>query len=186
MLEQYQAPITSALTPAFSSDSTPEILALAIETCAIFVGCGVIKEAARMGRILRLLTTTLEQCRGRYLAAVITCGSSTSNIIVLAASSTLSIGDAQELSPNASVMLRVATLAAWAELEVSSATKEYLQSVLAPHRRTLSLLWIASLRDYASIRADSEVLQEGSSGSVDIAYTGLGREVLLPVWSASF
>lgn len=97
------------------------------------------------------------------------------------ASGTLHIGEAQELSPNASVMLRVATLAAWAELEVASLNREYLQAVLSPHRHTLASLWIASLRDYASIRADSEVLQEGPSGSVDIAYTGLGREVLLPV-----
>lgn len=91
------------------------------------------------------------------------------------------IGDAQELSPNASVMLRVATLAAWAELEVSSTASGYLRTVLAPHQQTLASLWIASLRDYASIRADTEVLQEGPSGPVDIAYAGLGREILLPV-----
>lgn len=100
-------------------------------------------------------------------------------------SATLAIGDAQELSPNASVMLRVATLAAWAQLEMSSVRQEYLVAVLKPYRQTLATLWIASLRDYASIRADSEVLQEGASGSVDVAYTGLGREVLLPVCSYS-
>lgn len=83
-------------------------------------------------------------------------------------------------------MLRVATLAAWAGLEVSSTTNHYLQGVLAPHRQTLAFLWIASLRDYASIRADSELLQEGPSASVDIAYTGLGREVLLPVSICDF
>ncbi len=40
LLEQHQAPITAALTPAFSSDSTPEILASAVHACAVFVGCG--------------------------------------------------------------------------------------------------------------------------------------------------
>ena len=67
LLEQHQAPITAALTPAFSSDSTPEILASAIEACAVFVGCGVVKEVGRMGRILKLLTSALDQCGGMYL-----------------------------------------------------------------------------------------------------------------------
>jgi hypothetical protein len=93
----------------------------------------------------------------------------------------MTIGDAQELSPNASIMLRVATLAAWAELEVSSTVRDYLRTVVAPHRQSLASLWVASLRDYASIRADTEVLQEGPSSPVDLAYTGLGRDVLLPV-----
>lgn len=64
LLEQYQAPITAALTPAFSADSTPEILASAIKACAIFVGSGVVKDVGRMGRILKLLTSALEQCQG--------------------------------------------------------------------------------------------------------------------------
>jgi len=65
-LEQHQAPITAALTPAFSSDSTPEILASAVGACAIFVGCGVVKDVSRMGRILKLLTAALEQSKGKY------------------------------------------------------------------------------------------------------------------------
>ena len=63
-MEQHQAPITAALTPAFSSDSTPEILASAVHACAVFVGCGVVKDVGRMGRILKLLTTALEQSKG--------------------------------------------------------------------------------------------------------------------------
>ena len=65
LLEQHQAPITAALTPAFSSDSTPEILASAIHACAVFVGCGVVKDIGRMGRILKLLITALEQSKGK-------------------------------------------------------------------------------------------------------------------------
>jgi hypothetical protein len=64
LLEQHQAPITAALTPAFSADSTPEILASAVHACAIFVGCGVVKDINRMGRILKLLTSALEQSKG--------------------------------------------------------------------------------------------------------------------------
>lgn len=59
------------MTPAFSSDSTPEILASAIDACATFVGCGVVKDVGKMGRILRLLTSALEQSKGNLNAA---CG----------------------------------------------------------------------------------------------------------------
>jgi hypothetical protein len=96
------------------------------------------------------------------------------------ASGTLSIGDVGELSPNASVMLRISTLTAWAELEVATARQPYLQHVVGPHRATLTAHWVASLRDYASVRADSEAVQETSS-SLDSSYFGLGRETLLPV-----
>lgn len=65
LLEQYQAPITAALTPAFSSDSTPEILSSAIDACAVFVGCGVVKDISRMGRILKQLTSALKEVDGR-------------------------------------------------------------------------------------------------------------------------
>jgi hypothetical protein len=67
LLEQHQAPITAALTPAFSADSTPEILSSAVQVCAVFVGCGVVKDVSRMGRILRLLTTALEQSKGMFI-----------------------------------------------------------------------------------------------------------------------
>jgi hypothetical protein len=53
------------LTPSFAADSSPEVLASAIQVCAVFVGSGVIKEVSRMGRILKLLTGALEQCKGQ-------------------------------------------------------------------------------------------------------------------------
>ena len=93
----------------------------------------------------------------------------------------LSLGDAAELSPNASVMLRIATLSAWAELEVASAQQAYLVEVVKPYRATLAPLWVSSLRDYASIRVDAESLDETAAGALDSSYSSLGREVLLPV-----
>jgi hypothetical protein len=95
----------------------------------------------------------------------------------------LSLGDTGELSPNASAMLRISTLSAWAQLQVSSAQQEYLSNVVGPHRSTLAPLWIASLRDYAGIRANSEFLHDTSSLALDSSYSSLGKEVLLPVGS---
>ena len=99
---------------------------------------------------------------------------------------TLSLGDAGELSPNASVMLRIATLSAWAELAIASAAQEYLKDLIKPYRSSLASLWVASLRDYASVRADTEVLQEDTPATLDVSYTNLGKEVLLPVCLAPF
>lgn len=99
---------------------------------------------------------------------------------------TLSLGDAGELSPNASVMLRIATLSAWAELAIASPTQGYLKDLINPYRSSLASLWVASLRDYASVRADTEVLQEDTPATLDVSYTNLGKEVLLPVRLALF
>jgi HEAT repeat-containing protein 5 len=93
----------------------------------------------------------------------------------------LSLGDSGELSPNASVMLRISTLSAWAELQVASSQQSYLRDVVGPFRPLLSGLWVSSIRDYASIKGDSEVFQDGGSQALDSPYAGMGREVLLPV-----
>ncbi|KAI0311044.1 clathrin-coated vesicle protein [Amylostereum chailletii] len=165
LMEQYQAPITAALTPAFTADSTPEILASAVGACAVFVGCGIVKDVSRMGRILKLLTSALEQCKGTAM---------------------LSLGEAGEGSPNASAMLRIATLSAWAQLASSSVEQPYLKDVIKPYRADLAALWIAALRDYASIRAGSENLQDTSSAPLDAAYASLGRDILLPYYADSW
>lgn len=165
LLEQYQAPITAALTPAFSADSTPEILAAAIKACAIFVGSGIVQDANRMGRILKLLTSALEQSRG---------------------AGTFTLGESGELSPNASAMLRISTVSAWADLQLAGGEHKYLVQVIEPHRGDLSPLWVSALRDYASIRIDSEFLQETPLSSLDSSYYGLGKEVLLPYYSESW
>lgn len=93
----------------------------------------------------------------------------------------LSLGDTGELGPNASAMLRISTLSAWAQLEIASSCQVYLADVLKPFRHTLVSLWIAYLRDYAIIRANSEFLHDASSVALDSSYSSLGKEVLLPV-----
>lgn len=108
------------------------------------------------------------------------------NLIDFVDSGMLSLGEAGELSPNASAMLRISTLSAWAQLQIASVHQAYLTNVVKPHRKTLALLWIASLRDYASIRADSEFVGDASSVALDSSYSSLGKEVLLPVCHISF
>ena len=99
----------------------------------------------------------------------------------------LRLGDAVDLGPNASVMLRIATLSAWAELQIASHTQKYLVDIAKPYRQVLAAQWIGALRDYASIRAGTELLDDTSAGAVDSSHASLGKEVLLPVsiaWSS--
>ncbi|KAG2033122.1 armadillo-type protein [Suillus americanus] len=165
LLEQHQAPITAALTPAFSPDSTPEILSSAIDACAVFVGCGVVKDVSRMGRILKQLTTALGE---------------------VDESGNLTMGNFVDLSPNASGMLRVSILSAWARLEIASSEQTYLLDVIKPYRSILAPQWIASLRDYAVIRADSEFIHDASAVALDPSYASLGKVVLLPYYASSW
>ena len=60
LLEQYQAQIGSALTPAFAGDSSPELAAEAVNVCATFIATGIVTDVDRMGRILKLLVSALE------------------------------------------------------------------------------------------------------------------------------
>jgi hypothetical protein len=85
-----------------------------------------------------------------------------------------------QFSPNASAMLRIATLSAWAQLAIASTTQKHLFAVFEPLRATLIPMWIAYLRDYAIIRANSEFVNDPSV-VLDSSHPSLGKEVLLPV-----
>ncbi|WRT65221.1 uncharacterized protein IL334_002164 [Kwoniella shivajii] len=165
LLEQHQAPIAAALTPSFGSDSAPEVLASAVQVCAVFVGSGVVKEVGRMGRILKLLTGALEQCKP---------------------GETISLGDVDQLSTNAAIMLKISILTAWAELKASSTKQAYLTDVMKPYRYLLGPFWIGALRDYAQLRTDPEMGGGGLSGmGVGLDGNAVGRDVLLPYYEAA-
>lgn len=171
LLEQYQAQISSALTPAFSSDSSPELALQAIRVCATFIGSGI---SERMDRILRILTNALESCSSN--------------------ASSITLGSLQVASPNAQVMLRVAILSLWAELQVSSVQngKEYLEDIVSPYIPTLVPLWISSLREFAKLRFEPEqtsnfnTSMSSLSGSIEQMYSALKRTSVLPIYMESW
>jgi len=70
LLEQYQAQISSALTPAFASDSSPELAAEAVNVCATFISTGIVTDMDRMGRIHKVLVSALESFSGKSLMNV--------------------------------------------------------------------------------------------------------------------
>ncbi|KKA31047.1 hypothetical protein TD95_002972 [Thielaviopsis punctulata] len=170
LLEQYQAQIGSALTPAFAADSSPELAAEAVNVCANFISTGIVTDVDRMGRILKTLVTALENfSRGTENAG---------------------IGDLKGLSSNAQVMVKMAVFAAWAELQVASSEQKYLEQVLQPHIATLTPLWLESLREFARLRFEPDISMTlgppSLSGSLDTIYAALNRETLLKFYQDSW
>jgi HEAT repeat-containing protein 5 len=170
LLEQYQAQISSALTPAFAADSSPELASEAVNVCANFIATGIVTDIDRMGRILKTLVTALENF-----------SHDTENA---------GIGDLKGLSSNAQVMVKMAVFSAWAELQVASSEQKYLLEVLKPHIGTLTPLWLESLREFARLRFEPDISMTlgppSLSGSLDTIYAALNRETLLKFYQDSW
>jgi hypothetical protein len=170
LLEQYQAQISSALTPAFAADSSPELASEAVNVCAAFIATGIVTDVERMGRILKTLVTAL----GDFSTE----------------SEVASIGDLKGLSSNAQVMVKMAVFSAWAELQVASTEQRYLVDVLKPYIGTLTPLWLSSLREFARLRFEPDISMSlgppSLSGSLDSIYSALNRETLLRFYQDSW
>ncbi|KAI9202203.1 armadillo-type protein [Polychytrium aggregatum] len=163
LLEQYQAQISSSLTPAFAAESSPEVLSIACRVSAAYVGSGINQDLSTLSRILKLLATSLDKC-------------------------TATPPPEYENFPHAFTMLKLSILVAWAKLYNASLEKSYLQSVVKPNLPRLGQLWVSILKDYAQFKIERETVsypgQPGDS-SIDI-YMAARREVILPFYSGSW
>nr|CDS27095.1 HEAT repeat containing protein 5B [Hymenolepis microstoma] len=140
ILEQFQAQISAALRPAFSTTSTftnaaplPDITAAACEVCACWLTSGVTQDAADFRRVHELLTASLEILRDISIATT----STTTNLF----------------SEACVTRLKLAVLTAWAEVFI--AASRYRETALQ------SLQLLSMLESHASSSADglSDVVQ---------------------------
>ena len=163
LLEQYQAQIGSALTPAFAADSSPELAAEAISVCATFVATGIVTNVERMGRIFKLLVAGFENCTSPSVDAP--------------------IGELRGLSLNGQVMLKMAVLSAWAQLQISSTEQEYLVNIVQPYVAGLTPLWLSALQEFAKLRFEPEISStlggDLDNGDLDETYAAMNRETRL-------
>ncbi|PHH72523.1 hypothetical protein CDD82_5933 [Ophiocordyceps australis] len=170
LLEQYQAHITSALTPAFAADSSPELACEAVSVCASFMSIGIVRDVDRMGRILKTLVNALDAFSAPHDNAA--------------------IGDLAGLSANAHVMVKMAVFSAWADLQVASTEHPYLVDVVQPHIAKLTPLWLESLREFARLRFEPDISMTlgppSLAGSLDSIYAALNRETLLRFYQDSW
>ncbi|EAW08709.1 AP-1 complex accessory protein LAA1 [Aspergillus clavatus NRRL 1] len=163
LLEQYQAQIGSALTPAFAADSSAELASEAINVSATFIATGIVTNVERMGRILKVLVLGLENFANNP--------------------NTAEFGDLKGLNSNSKIMVKMALFSAWARLQIASVEQEYLNEVVQPYLATLTPLWLSSLQEYARLRFEPDI--SGSLGTgplsndLDEVYAALNRETLL-------
>ena len=188
LLEQYQAQIGSALTPAFAVDSSPELASEAINVSATFIATGIVTNVDRMGRILKLLVLGLENFASMsnrpHPPSLITSYQYNAEN-----PETTEIGDLKGLNSNARVMVKLALFSAWARLQIASIDQEYLNQVVQPYIARLTPLWLASLQEYARLRFEPDISgalgTSTQSNDLDEVYAALNRETLLKV-SSSF
>ncbi|XP_034040274.1 HEAT repeat-containing protein 5B [Thalassophryne amazonica] len=163
ILEQYQANVGAALSPAFSPDTPSDITAKACQVCSTWIGSGVVSDLSDLRRVHNLLVSSLDKVQtGR--------GSSI-----------------QLYSESATTMEKLAVLKAWAEVYVvamkikkeaeSKPAKpvrggddddddddlsadvlppDSLITLVQPELPSLSRLWLAMLRDYALLTLPPE------------------------------
>ena len=181
LLEQYQAQIGSALTPAFAADSSAELASEAINVSATFIATGIVTNVERMGRILRLLVLGLENFASEFIPVNVR-----TQLTDVENPETTDIGDLKGLNSNAKVMVKMALFSAWARLQVASIEQDYLIQVVEPHLVKLTPLWLASLQEYARLRFEPDIsgsLGTGpQSSNLDEVYAALNRETLLKVF----
>ena len=170
LLEQYQAQVSSALTPAFATDSSPELAAEAIGVCATFVATGIVTNAERMGRIFKILAMGVDNLTQPAPEAA--------------------IGDLKDLSPNAQAMLKMGILSGWAQLQLASSEQAYLEDVLQPFIPKLAPLWLTSLQEFAALRFEPEISDtlggETAGGNLDERYASFNREVRLKFYQRNW
>ncbi|KAJ3190081.1 hypothetical protein HDU85_000372 [Gaertneriomyces sp. JEL0708] len=168
LLEQYQAQISAALTPAFAADSSPDILSLACHVSAVYIGSGINKDLATLSRVIRLLTGVME----RYTQADDGHASSASSP-----------------SQHADVLLKLSVLTAWARLQITSAKYSYLREITQPVLPSLMQLWIAAVIEYAKMKVEPELLSGGQGANARFNLDTYGeaiRNVVLPFFESTW
>ncbi|ORZ32786.1 armadillo-type protein [Catenaria anguillulae PL171] len=172
LLEQYQAQFSSALTPAFTAEADPEIVATASHVCARYIGSGITDDLLTLSRIIRLLTQALSMVQNASSGTSISGGAAVG-------------GSTAGQSQHAQIMIALAVLGAWADIRRAAAGKPALAEVVGLQLTTLLPLWLSVLFEYAVVKQDMEVLgmlpSKVESMSANLSYALSSRDVVLPL-----
>ena len=170
LLEQYQAQIGSALTPAFAADSSPELAAEAIAVCATFAATGIVTTADRMGRIFKVLASGVDN--------------------LASTEPETSIGDLTNLTPNSQSLLKMALLSGWAQLQLATVEQPYLEDIVRPYIGKVAPLWLNALQEFARLRFEPEISDtlgiDNSATDLDERYAAFNRVVRLQFYQSSW
>ncbi|KAG7259336.1 hypothetical protein CRUP_000674 [Coryphaenoides rupestris] len=150
LLEQYQANVGAALSPAFSADAPPDVTAIACQVCSAWLSSGVVGDLRDLRRVHQLLASSLAKLEGGrdrpsplYNEATVTM----ETLAVLQAWAEVYIVAVQRSREGEDHLANEDTGSAGAGL------LKLVQSDLP----TLSRLWLAALQDYAHLTRPQEV-----------------------------
>lgn len=112
ILEQYQAQISAALRPAFTSDTAPNVTAAACHVCSTWMCCGVAQDLSDLRRVQQLLLSALTR---------ITAARQTTSLPPPLGGS-VSVGGLQQhrlYNESAATLENLSVLKAWAEVYIA-------------------------------------------------------------------
>lgn len=164
LLAQYQVQIISALSPAFGVDSSPDLAMAALRVCATLFTSEIINSREKPIKLIKIFEESLLSIESKSFV----------------------LGNL-ELSANAARVLKVATLALWAQIFNSSKTQPHLADIVKSHP-TLPELWTEALYDFE--KRESAFASHWSSVALPEAVeqmTGTQSRLLMePVCEASW
>jgi HEAT repeat-containing protein 5 len=91
------------------------------------------------------------------------------------------VGEIQIPSNNARLMIKLAVLCAWAEVQIQSTHWDYLVDIVEPHIGRLVPLWLGSLTAYAKLQFEPDVTDGVVIEDIiiDPEYSNASKEFLL-------
>ncbi|VEU20897.1 DEKNAAC101790 [Brettanomyces naardenensis] len=152
ILDQQQAQIVTAIIPAFDRESTVDLASVAIVLASKLV-TSRITPVTRLGRVLRILTGSLEEFATQ---SRLTTGLEGSGEV-----RKLNVGDISVITKKSQNKIKVHILQAWARIKADAvADDEQLQQLVGKYTAVLVPLWFYSLRDYATMKYGGDYVVE--------------------------
>ena len=146
ILDQQQAQIMSTITPSFNKGSTVELAGEGTVLSSKFISSNI-TDIRKVGRIIKVLTTTLENLA---VTAKGTPGSSEEE------GNFIKIGDLPILTKKSENKIKIYVLQAWARMmilnEFNGNSNAELNTLVKNYVKVLIPLWVHSIREYAMLK----------------------------------
>jgi len=192
LIEQYQAQISAALTPAFTKDAPLEVTSVACRVCSKYIGSGINKDLSTLSRVLK----NMNQCLIKYTSAHINVDDSNltqpTNVTSNDKGSSASHND-HRYSTHAFLLVRLSILSSWAELHLASYSHNFLIPVVQPNLKLLLSFWISSLCEFSRLKQESEMHSQSSMTRFNDTLSGISsiylefiRDINLPFYEHSW
>jgi len=192
LIEQYQAQISAALTPAFAKDAPLEVTSVACRVCSKYIGSGINKDLSTLSRVLK----NMNQCLLKYTSIHINADDTNINQTTPHSnekSTSISTTNDHKYSTHAFLLVRLSILSSWAELHLASYNHTFLIPVVQPNLKLLLSYWISSLCEFSRLKQESEMHSPSSMTRVNDSmsaifsiYLAFIRDINLPFYEHSW